>query len=80
MKLDVICEAAQRQANGNKHKAKIIMMKDIKELRTELRMLKLEQQWLKAKTLELKNHATSTRERISLLRAEIQKQKAVSDS
>jgi len=55
-------------------------MKDIKELRKEQRMLRLEQQWLKAKIAELKAYSISNRDKLSLLKAEIQKQKPESAS
>ena len=50
-------------------------MKDIKELRKEMRMLRVEQQWLKAKTDELKASLVSNRHRMKQIRQEIQKSK-----
>ena len=52
-----------------------ITMKDIKELRKEIRMLRLEQQWLKAKALELKAYFASNKDKIKILKEEIQKSK-----
>ena len=52
-----------------------ITMKDIKELRKEMRMLRVEQQWLKAKTDELKASLVSNRHRMKHIRQEIQKSK-----
>lgn len=50
-------------------------MKDIKELRKEMRMLRVEQQWLKAKALELKAYFASNKDKIKILKEEIQKSK-----
>jgi len=52
-----------------------ITMKDIKELRKEMRMLRVEQQWLKAKALELKAYFASNKDKIKILKEEIQKSK-----
>lgn len=48
-------------------------MTDIKNLRKELRMLRLEQQWLKAKITELKKYSAANKDKIKLLKEEIQK-------
>ena len=50
-------------------------MKDIKELRKEMRMLRLEDQWLKAKADELKASLVSNRHKMKQIRQEIQKSK-----
>ena len=48
-------------------------MTGIKKLRKELRMLRLEQQWLKAKTSELRKYSAINKDKIKLLKEEIQK-------
>ena len=55
-------------------------MKDIKELRKKLRMLRLEQRWLRAKILELKNYSVSNKDKMKILRAEIQESKKAEGS
>ena len=57
-----------------------ITMKDIKELRKKLRMLRLEQRWLRAKILELKNYSVSNKNKMKILRAEIQESKKAEGS